>query len=68
MNSITIYLAANILGGFVKLSLRFAGGDIHDFLESHLGGSGDLVLALVGLFLAFWLVHFLYRRKIFLRL
>jgi predicted acyltransferase len=68
MNSITIYLAANILGGFGKLSRRFAGGDIHDFLESHLGGSGDLVLALVGLFLAFWLVHFLYRRKIFLRL
>jgi len=68
MNSITIYLTANILGGFSKLSRRFAGGDIHDFFESHLGGSGDLALALVGLFLAFWLVHFLYRGKIFLRL
>ena len=31
-------------------------------------GAGDLLIALVGLFLAFWLAHFLYRRKIFLRL
>jgi predicted acyltransferase len=68
MNSITIYLARNILGGTDKLSRRFAGGDIHEFFENHLGGSGDLVLALVGLFLSFWFVHFLYRRKIFLRL
>ncbi len=68
MNSITIYLVRNILGGFEKLSLRFAGGDIHDFLESRVVGSGDLVLALVGIFLAFWLVYFLYRRQIFLRL
>jgi predicted acyltransferase len=68
MNSITIYLTRNILGGFGKLSGRFAGGDIHDFFESHLAGSGDLALALVGLFLAFWLAHFLYREKIFLRL
>jgi predicted acyltransferase len=68
MNSITIYLIRNILGGFDKLSRRFAGGDIHDFLERQLAGSGDLALALAGLFLAFWLVHFLYRRRVFLRL
>jgi predicted acyltransferase len=68
MNSITIYLTQNMLGGFGKLSRRFAGGDIQDFFNNRLAGSGDLVVALVGLFLAFWLVHFLYRRKIFLRL
>ena len=39
------------------------------FTGSHLGkGVGDLVVALVGLLLAFWFVHFLYRKKIFLRL
>jgi predicted acyltransferase len=68
MNSITIYLTRNILGGFDKLSRRFAGGDIHNFLERQFAGSGDLALALVGLFLAFWLMRFLYRGKIFLRL
>ncbi len=68
MNSITIYLTRNMMGGFDKLSERFAGGDMHDFFDSHLGGSGDLLLALVGLFISFWFVHFLYRRKIFLRL
>jgi predicted acyltransferase len=68
MNSITIYLTANILGGFGKLSRRFAGGDIQDFFNRQFAGSGDLLMALVGLFLAFWFVRFLYRRKIFLRL
>ena len=34
MNSITIYLVRNILGGFDKMSQRFTGGHIHDFLES----------------------------------
>jgi predicted acyltransferase len=56
MNSITIYLASNILGGFRKLAARFAGGDVRTFFDAH------------GLLLAFWLVHFLYKRKIFLRL
>jgi hypothetical protein len=50
------------------LSRRFAGGDIQDFFNDRFAGSGDLLLALAGLFLAFWFVHFLYRRKIFLRL
>jgi predicted acyltransferase len=68
MNSITIYLTVNILGGFGKLSKRFCGGDIQDFFNRQYAGSGDLIVALVGLFLAFWFVHFLYRRKIFLRL
>ena len=76
MNSITIYLAANILGpgiaggpgGFGKIATRLAGGDVRAFFNSHVcSGFGDLMVALIGLLLAFWFVHFLYRRKIFLR-
>jgi len=69
MNSITIYLIKNFLGGgFGGLSKRFVGGDIRNFLESHMRGSGDLASAMVGLAIAFWIVRFLYRRQIFLRL
>ena len=69
MNSITIYLTKNFLGGFGALALRFVGGDIKTFLDTHIApGLGDLAVSTVGLLLAFWLVHFLYRRKIFLRL
>ena len=68
MNSITIYLAKNILGGFGKLANRFCGGDIKTALDNRMGGLGELVIAIVGLLLAIWFVHFLYRRKIFLRL
>jgi predicted acyltransferase len=68
MNSITIYLANNIIG-FRRLASRFVGGDIKSFLDTHVAaGFGDLMLSVVGLALAIWLVHFLYRRKIFLRL
>jgi predicted acyltransferase len=76
MNSITIYLAANIIGpaigggpgGFGKIATRLAGGDVRAFLNSNVSqGLGDLVVAIIGLLLAFWFVHFLYRRKIFLR-
>jgi predicted acyltransferase len=74
MNSITIYLAANLLyaadgGSFRRIARRLAGGDIQSFLDAHVAqGAGDLAVAIVGLLLAFWLVHFLYRRKIFLRI
>jgi len=69
MNSITIYLANNIIGGFRKLAARLAGGDVKMFLDEHLAkGAGDMVISIVGLLLAFWFVHFLYRRKVFLRL
>jgi predicted acyltransferase len=67
-NSITIYLTKNILGGFGNISKRLAGGDIHEYCNTHLHGSGDLVLAVLGLLTAFWIVHFLYRRNLFLRL
>ena len=67
MNSITVYLAKNILGGFSKIAARFIGGDIKAFLDRQLAGSGDLTIALLGLLLAIWFVQFLYRKKIFLR-
>ena len=69
MNSITIYLASNLLGGFRRLAARFAGGDVRVFFDAPVAkGCGDMVISIVGLLLAFWLVHFLYKRKIFLRL
>jgi predicted acyltransferase len=69
MNSITIYLASNIIGGFSKLALRLAGGDVKTFFDNHLAkGLGDMVVSIVGLALAFWFVRFLYKRQIFLRL
>ena len=67
--SITIYLAGNILGGFRRVTARLVGGDVKLFFDDHLAkGLGDMVISIVGLLLAFWLVHFLYKRKIFLRL
>jgi len=69
MNSITIYLAKNLLGGFSNVAKRFAGGDIKAFFDNHVAtGLGDLIIAIVGLLLAIWLVNFLYRHKVFLRL
>jgi len=69
MNSITIYLTKNIIGDFRGLARRLAGGDVQDFLNSHVTkGFGDMVVSIVGLLLAFWFVRFLYKRKIFLRL
>ena len=69
MNSITIYLTKNILGGFGSLANRFVGGDIKTFFDTHWApGAGALMTAIVGLILAFAFVRFLYNRKIFLRL
>ncbi len=68
MNSITIYMTDNILGGFGKLAERFVGGDISAWFNARSIGSGDLLVALVEMALSFWFVYFLYRRKIFLRL
>jgi predicted acyltransferase len=68
MNSITVYLANNLLS-FDRVGLRFAGGDVKRFFDQSVtAGVGDLVVALVGLCLAVWFCRFLYRRKIFLRL
>jgi predicted acyltransferase len=68
MNSITIYVASNLLGGFRRVGARLAGGDLKNGLETFAPGAGELLVAIVGLALAFAFVHFLYRRKIFLRL
>jgi predicted acyltransferase len=69
MNSITIYLANSIVGGFRRLSPRIVGGDVSSFFNSHVAqGAGDLVITAAGMFLAFWLVYFLYKRRIFLRI
>jgi predicted acyltransferase len=68
MNSITIYMANNIIG-FEKLAQRFVGGNVKNFLDTHLmQGLGELTIACVALALGFALVYFLYRKKIFLRL
>lgn len=67
MNAITIYLVVNIIN-FRILASHFAGGDVSDFLDEHVAkGCGDLAVALVSLALAFLLVWFLHRRKIYLR-
>jgi len=68
MNSITIYLTKNILGGtFSLLAQRFVGGDVKSFFDNRISGLGEMIISIVGLLLAFWFVHFLYKRKIFLR-
>ena len=69
MNSITIYLAAAVLDDFRPVAVRFAGGDVKAFFDQHVAnGFGDFVITLAGLLLAFWLIRFLFKRHIFLRL
>lgn len=69
MNSITLYIASSLFDEFRRISVRLAGGDIKSFLDARVTqGFGDLMIVIVGLLLAFWLAHFLYKRKIFLRL
>ncbi len=68
MNSITIYLAENITGGFDGIAERCVGGDVRAWLDMHImRGLGELGITLTGLLLAFLLVRFLYQKKIFLR-
>jgi predicted acyltransferase len=67
MNSITIYLAGSILG-FRRIAGRILGGDVSIFFNSHIApGFGELMISVMGLALAFWLAHFLYKRNIFIR-
>jgi predicted acyltransferase len=66
-NSLTIYLASNIVD-FGRLSARFAGGAIAGSLNALWPGLGALVLALTSIVLCMLLCGFLYRRRIFLRL
>ena len=67
-NSITIYVASNLLQ-FRAVANRLVGGDVKRTLDANLAdGAGNLVIAVVGFALIFWFVRFLHRRKIFLRL
>ncbi len=69
MNSITLYIASSLFDEFRRISVRLVGGDIKTFFDEHLTrGFGDLMIVIVGLLIAFWFAHFLYKRKIFLRL
>jgi predicted acyltransferase len=70
MNSITIYMTKNFLGGsFSRLASRLVGGDVETYINKYIAtGLGEVVLSITSLLLAFWFMHFLYRRKIFLRL
>jgi predicted acyltransferase len=68
MNSITIYLAYNIIS-FPELAARFAGGDVQRGLDTQVAhGTGGLLMALVEVMLMLLLVRLLYVRKIFIRL
>ena len=70
-NPITLYLVSNFLGGggYVRLANRLAGGDVKQFINTHLAsGAGDLLVSFTGVLLLVWFARFLYRRQIFLRL
>lgn len=69
MNSITIYVASSIIGGFRRPATRLAGGSVSAFLNTHVAaGAGELMISVVGLALAFWFVRVLFKRKVFIRL
>jgi len=69
MNSIAIYLAENITGGFNQISVRFVGGEVKAWFDLHVAqGFGDLIVTAAGLLLAVLFLRFLYRRKIFIKL
>jgi len=69
MNSITLYMADNILDGFATPGQRLAGGDIKAFFDTHVAqGFGQLMISVTGLLLAFWFARILFARKVFLRL
>jgi predicted acyltransferase len=69
MNSITLYVGGSLLEEFRRIAARLVGGDVKNFFDARVTqGFGDLMIVIVGLLLAFWLAHFLHKRKIFLRL
>lgn len=68
MNSITIYVASNLLQ-FRAVAARLVGGDVKKALDANFAeGVGNLLIVLVGFALIFAFVRFLHQRKIFLRL
>jgi predicted acyltransferase len=68
MNPITLYVLNELVEGYDSLGRRLTGGSIEAFLNTHIAnGIGDLVVALTGLALLFWIAHFLFKRKVFIR-
>jgi predicted acyltransferase len=66
-SAIVLYLT-NMIVGFQPLATRLVGGDIGAWFDDALTlGAGSVLSHAVGLLLAIELAHFLYRRKIFLR-
>jgi predicted acyltransferase len=68
MNAITVYVGGGLIG-FRGIATKLAGGGIQHFLNTQVTrGLGDMLISLIGLLLAIGFCHFLYKRKIFLRL
>ena len=67
MNSITVYLASNLIS-FDQLASRLFGGNVKAALDGLLPGLGALLISVAGILLVVWLARSLYRRNLFLRL
>lgn len=68
MNSITIYLASKLIDWFSESAWDLIGESAHTWLEQNIAqGFGQFLTTLTSLLLAFGLVYWLYRRRIFLR-
>ena len=67
-NAITLYMLGNVMNYYETVATRFVGGDVADFLDTHVTpGTGHLLAAAGGLALAISAANYLYRHKIFLR-
>ena len=66
MNPITLYVLSAVVD-FRGIASRLVGGDVQDFLNRSLPGSGLALSSLTALLLVVLLARFLYQRKIFLR-
>jgi predicted acyltransferase len=63
LNPLTLYLVHNVVE-LDKIANRFVGGPI----KASFGSYSEVIVTATILAITFWLAHFLYRRKIFLRL
>jgi predicted acyltransferase len=66
MNPITLYLLSSLVS-FPKIAERLVGGDVHDYLERHVTGTGAALGAFTSFLLVVLLARFLHHRKIFIR-
>lgn len=68
MNPITLYVLNELVDGYDSLGRRLTGGSIEAFFNTHIAnGIGDLIVALTGLVLLFWIARFLFKQKVFIR-